>query len=36
MVRDHYNLDGEASEGDNDGAAEVDTDSSKAESKSDK
>jgi len=36
MVRDHYNLDGEASEGDNDGAAEVDTDSSKTESKSDK
>jgi len=36
MVRDHYNLDGEAPEGDNDGAAEVDTDSSKAESKSDK
>lgn len=36
MVRDHYNLDGEASEGDNDGAAEVDTDSSKAETKSDK
>ena len=36
MVRDYYNLDGEASEGDNDGAAEVDTDSSKAESKSDK
>lgn len=36
MVRDHYNLDGEAFEGDNDGAAEVDTDSSKAESKSDK
>ena len=36
MVRDHYNLDGEASEGDNDGAVEVDTDSSKAESKSDK
>lgn len=36
MVRDHYNLDGEASEGDNDGATEVDTDSSKAESKSDK
>ena len=36
MVRDHYNLEGEVSEGDNDGAAEVDTDSSKAESKSDK
>ncbi len=36
MVRDHYNLDGEASEGDNEGAVEVDTDSSKAESKSDK
>ncbi len=36
MVRDHYNLDGEASEGDNDGAADVDTDSTKAESKSDK
>jgi len=36
MVRDHYNLDGEASEGDNDGAVEVDTDSSKAESMSDK
>ncbi len=36
MVRDHYNLDGEASEGDNDGATEVDTDSTKAESKSDK
>jgi len=36
MVREHYNLDGEDSEGDNDGAAEVDTDSSKAESKSDK
>ena len=36
MVRDHYNLDGEATEGDNDSVAEADTDSSKSESKSDK